>query len=182
MITDRHDFRLRYMNDPVLKESTAAVEQYHPGIKDICLRMIDVMYGMRAYGLAANQVGIPLRIFVMDTEFSFDKKQRPINKNPITLINPEIIEQGGSQNGEEGCLSIPNQRLRIERSKSITVRYMDIDGLVQIKTFTDLAARCVQHEIDHLEGKLMIDHVPQNQKMLVAARHVQEMRKIGRNR
>ena len=171
MISDRHNFKLRYMGDELLNEPTEEVEEVHDGIKDIAQRMIDIMYFMRAFGLAANQVGLPYRMFVMDVKCQYDKKRRPINKNPIVMINPKIIESNGTQEDLEGCLSIPGQEFKIKRSEQILVEYVDLDGEKRQAVCTGLEARCVQHEIDHLDGKLITDYINDQQRMMARAKH-----------
>lgn len=177
MITDRLDFKLRYMGNDILRQKTEEVT-YHSGIKDICNKMIDIMYHMRAWGLAANQVGIPYRIFVMDTEYSLDKKRRPIDKRPFTFINPVITSTSDTTKvAPEGCLSIPGQEIKKERHVSVNVEYIGIDGHTYHDTFHDLAARCIQHEVDHLDGKLMIDDLPNQQRLLIQSKHMKNMRR-----
>lgn len=165
------------MGSEILTNPTEEVT-YHEGIKEIAIKMIDIMYHMRAWGLAANQVGIPYRMFVMDTHYNLDKKRRPIDKNPITLINPDIISESEETSvDKEGCLSIPGQEIRKERFNAVTVAYLDIDGQQRVQEFFGLAARCIQHEVDHLDGKLMIDDLPPQQKLLIKSRHLKNIRR-----
>jgi peptide deformylase len=178
MIIDRHNFKLRYMGDDVLNEPAKDVEEVHDGIKEIINKMIDIMYFMRAFGLAANQVGVPYRMFVMDVKCEYDKKRRPINKKPIVMINPKIIEKDGEQVGPEGCLSIPGQEFNISRADTITVQFTNLDGDIQQAICTGLEARCVQHEIDHLDGKLVTDYIDEKQKMMAKVNHQKIIRKM----
>ena len=165
------------MGDELLDQPTEPVVEVHEGIKEIANKMIDLMYFMRAFGLAANQVGIPYRMFVMDVKCDYDKKRRPINKKPIVMINPEIIESEGSQTGDEGCLSIPGQHFKIKRDKTITVKYLDIEGEERTAVCEGLEARCVQHEIDHLNGVLMTEYMTPKQRMMVKVNHQKNLRK-----
>jgi len=113
--------------------------------------MIRAMYNNYGIGLAAIQVGYPLRIFVMDVNRSFE--------HPQVFINPEIIKKSKeSLTDFEGCLSAPGKRGEVKRYIRITLKYQDEKGEEIVKTFYNLAARCIQHEMDHLEGKLCIDY------------------------
>ena len=110
--------------------------------------MFETMHAARGIGLAAPQVGRPERLAVVDIE-----------NNPIVVVNPEIILTDGSAKGEEGCLSIPEVFGDVDRATRITLRAMDRDGKPFELEATDLLARCLQHEIDHLHGKLFIDYL-----------------------
>jgi peptide deformylase len=110
--------------------------------------MFDTMYAAEGIGLAAPQVGRTERVFVMD-----------VDDNPMTMINPEIIERDGSERAEEGCLSIPEIFGDVDRATRIVARATGLDGEQFEVELTDLAARCVQHELDHLDGKLFIDYM-----------------------
>jgi peptide deformylase len=110
--------------------------------------MFDTMYAAEGIGLAAPQVGRSERVFVMD-----------VDDNPLAMINPEIIEREGSERAEEGCLSIPEIFGDVDRATRIVARAIGVDGKPFEVELTDLAARCVQHELDHLDGKLFIDYM-----------------------
>ena len=113
--------------------------------------MMRAMYNNHGIGLAAIQVGYPLRMFVMDVNRSFE--------HPQVFINPEIIKKSKeSLTDFEGCLSAPGKRGEVKRYIRITLKYQDEKGEEIVKTFYNLAARCIQHEMDHLEGKLCIDY------------------------
>jgi len=113
--------------------------------------MMRAMYNNHGIGLAAIQVGYPLRMFVMDVNRSFE--------HPQIFINPEIIKKSQeSLTDFEGCLSAPGKRGEVKRYIRITLKYQDEKGEEIVKTFYNLAARCIQHEMDHLEGKLCIDY------------------------
>jgi peptide deformylase len=111
------------------------------------------MYEVQGVGLAAPQIGISLRLSVIDTSFKEDPEAR------LVLANPEIIKVEGKQAGGEGCLSIPDFRENLPRGKSVTIRAQDIHGNWYEKTGEDLLARAFQHEIDHLNGTLYIHHL-----------------------
>jgi peptide deformylase len=114
--------------------------------------MLETMYAAPGVGLAAVQVGVPRRLIVLDTS---EKEAEP---NPLVLINPEVVSLGSELRlHEEGCLSIPDVRFEIERPSSLVVRYLDRDGKQQEMAADGLLATAIQHEIDHLNGKLIID-------------------------
>ena len=139
--------------DPRLKTVCTQVTNIDDSIKKLCLDMIDTMYKYSGVGLAAPQVGILKRVVVMDCSNEEEK-------NPIILINPEVL--GTSEEDsvfEEGCLSIPDIREQIKRPSSVRVKFTDINGVLNEDCFKDLWATCIQHEIDHLNGKLFIDYL-----------------------
>ncbi|HKL76833.1 MAG TPA: peptide deformylase [Gammaproteobacteria bacterium] len=113
--------------------------------------MLETMYGAQGVGLAAPQVDHHIRLLVIDV--SEDRSA------PVALINPEITEAEGEQEGDEGCLSVPGVFEPVTRAAAVTVRYTDRDGNAQEGHFEGLAARAVQHELDHLDGKLFVDYL-----------------------
>ena len=116
--------------------------------------MLETMYAAPGVGLAAVQVGVPRRLFVLDTA----KDEEP--PQPLVLINPEIVALGAEMRvHEEGCLSIPDERVPIERPSTVTVRFLDREGKTQELAAEGLLATAIQHEIDHLNGKLIIDYL-----------------------
>ncbi|MBN1227377.1 MAG: peptide deformylase [Deltaproteobacteria bacterium] len=139
--------------DSVLKEIAEPVENIDSEIQGIIDRMADLMYGNSGIGLAANQVGIPKRIIIFD--INYRENQRDLN----VLINPVILSGEDKIVYEEGCLSVPYFNGKINRKKYIKVQGLNRDGnLVDIDA-EDLTAICIQHEIDHLDGVLILDHV-----------------------
>ena len=139
--------------DPRLKKISTQVTNIDERIKKLCLDMIDTMYSHSGVGLAAPQVGVLKRVVVMDC--SDDEE-----KSPVTLINPEIVWSSEEVSKfEEGCLSIPHIREEIKRPSSVQVKFTDISGISKESYFTSLWATCIQHEIDHLNGKLFIDYL-----------------------
>ena len=115
--------------------------------------MFETMYGAPGVGLAAPQVGVLKRLFVMDCSSGKDKKQK------VVLINPVIETEEGEQVGDEGCLSFPGVFLEIKRPQRVIVRARDIDGSEMSLDVMDLQARCVSHETDHLDGELFINYL-----------------------
>ena len=139
--------------DPRLKTVCTPVTNIDDSIKKLCLDMIDTMYKYSGVGLAAPQVGILKRVVVMDCSDEGEK-------NPTILINPEVIEISEEDSVfEEGCLSIPDIREEIKRPSSVRIKFTDIKGVLTEYWFKDLWATCIQHEIDHLNGKLFIDYL-----------------------
>jgi peptide deformylase len=140
------DKRLRLLSKPVAKIDAAT--------KQLVEDMFDTMYDAPGIGLAAIQIGEPRRIVTMDLA----KKDEP--KEPQVFINPELISHSDDKNiHEEGCLSIPEYYEEVERPASVQVRYLDLDGKQHEIEAEGLLATCIQHEIDHLNGVLFIDHI-----------------------
>ena len=145
--------------DQRLRTVAKAVEQITPEIKTITTNMLETMYDENGVGLAATQVNIHLRIAVIDVSEERDQ--------PMVLINPEIIEQSGEEESQEGCLSVPDTHADVQRSEFVTVQFLDIDGNSQTLNADGLLAVCIQHELDHLKGKLFIDYLsPFKQKRI----------------
>ncbi len=148
--------------NPILSEQSLPVDQIDQGIKTLVQDMIDTMYDQKGAGLAAVQIGVLKRIFVMD--LGPEKK-----KNPLHFINPEITwTSDETETWEEGCLSVPGQYTNITRQAECKVKYLTLDGKEQESHYKGREAECVQHEIDHLDGKLFIDYLsPLRRKMIV---------------
>jgi peptide deformylase len=139
--------------DPVLETPAAPVTEFDAKFKKLIDDMFESMYEAQGVGLAAPQIGISLRVSVIDTSFKEDPTAR------LVLANPQIVKVEGKQNGGEGCLSIPDFRENLTRGKTVTVRAQDVNGIWYEKTGEDLLARAFQHEIDHLNGTLYIHHL-----------------------
>lgn len=139
---------IRVLGDPILRERTAPTPSVTDELRALIADMFETMYAAEGIGLAAPQVGRSERVFVMD-----------VDDNPLAMINPEIIEREGSERAEEGCLSIPEIFGDVDRATRIIARATDLDGKPFEVELTELAARCVQHELDHLDGKLFIDYM-----------------------
>jgi peptide deformylase len=139
--------------DPVLETPAAPVTEFDDKLKKLVEDMFESMYEAQGVGLAAPQIGVSLHLSVIDTSFNEDPKAR------LVLANPRIISAEGKQAGGEGCLSIPDFRENLTRSKRVTIRAQDVHGKWYEKTAEDLLARAFQHEIDHLNGKLYIHHL-----------------------
>ena len=131
--------------DPKLRQKAKAVERFDAALQKFIDDMFETMYAAKGIGLAAPQVGRLERLSVID-----------VDKQPIVLINPEIIESEGTIKGEEGCLSIPEIYGDVERAARVVVRAMGVDGKPFEIEGRELLSRCMQHEIDHLHGRLFI--------------------------
>lgn len=139
--------------DPVLETPAETVTEFNSDLKKLVEDMFESMYAAHGVGLAAPQIGIAKRIAVIDVTF----KEKPDAR--LVLINPEIIGREGKQNGQEGCLSLPDFRENVARANVVTVRAQDVEGNWFEKSGDDLLARAFCHEIDHLNGRLFISHV-----------------------
>lgn len=141
--------------DKKLREKSEPIEKIDKNIKTILDNMAETMYDAPGIGLAANQIGINMQLAVIDCEYGENKK-----KNPLFLINPEIIWKSKEMTiFKEGCLSIPEIYEEVERSTKCRIRYKDKKDTIQELECDGLLSTCVQHEIDHLSGKLFIDYL-----------------------
>jgi peptide deformylase len=141
---------LRYPN-PLLRVPAQPIKHIDANIKQIVSDMYETMYANNGVGLAATQVGIAHRIFVMDVSSTRDKK--------YCVINPEILNREGTQFDTEGCLSVGDTYDKVERALKVHLRAMDLDGNTFELHAENLMAACIQHETDHLNGVLFIDHL-----------------------
>ena len=145
--------------DPRLLEVSKHVTLINNEVKDLLKDMLEIMYKSNGIGLAAPQVGVLKRLVVMDCS------DQTIKKKPLKFINPEILNLSSEKSEfEEGCLSLPTQYAKVERPSSIEVRYEDENGKKIKKNFSGIEAICLQHEIDHLDGKLFVDHISKLKK------------------
>lgn len=160
--------------DPRLKKVCAPVSDVSDELRALADDMLETMYHAPGIGLAAPQVGVMDRLLVMDCV-----KEENETPRPMVLINPEIVASSDEKNVyEEGCLSIPEQFAEVTRPKLVDVRWMDLDGNEQQETFDGLWATCVQHEIDHLNGKLFIDYLGPMKRQMITRR----MQKLKREK
>ncbi len=140
--------------EPVLREKAVKVDTVTPEIQQILSDMLETMYETHGVGLAANQVGLLKRLVVMDCSGADEKP------NPIKMVNPEIVQKSPDMVlHNEGCLSVPREYADVERHEWVVVRYLDENGILQELKATDLLSICVQHELEHLDGILFIDHL-----------------------
>ncbi len=155
--------------DPRLAEKSLPVVAVDDGIRLLVDDMFETMYKNEGVGLAAPQVGALVRVLVIDCgEREGHDPDAPLTPSePIALINPEIVAREGTISWEEGCLSVPGYSDAIERSRQITVRFLNRDGEPQTLTATGLLSVCIQHEIDHLEGILFVDRLSRLKQQMV---------------
>jgi peptide deformylase len=140
---------IRIMGDPVLREKARPVKEFSPALKRLAADMLETMYESQGVGLAAPQVGISERLFVFDDG----------ETGPMAIVNPELYDPDGIQDGEEGCLSIPGIYFNVERANRIRVRGYDLDGNPLDLDGEGLLARILQHETDHVDGILFVDRL-----------------------
>jgi peptide deformylase len=157
--------------DPRLLSVSKPVTQFGPELKQLAADMTETMRQANGIGLAAIQIGEAIRMMVMDVHFDQEDKGES-----LVLCNPEVLIQEGSETIEEGCLSIPDVREEVERSFKVKVKGRDVDGAEQVLEFEGLLARCVLHEIDHMNGKLFIQKVPAV-KRLFLKKQLDELKK-----
>lgn len=158
-------FPIVLYGDPVLKKKAVDVEMNDENVKEFINSLFETMYAAQGVGLAAPQVGESLRIFVIDTTPMEENEEDGLKQ---AFINPEILEQEGEPWAfEEGCLSIPGIREDVDRKPKIRMKYFDEHWNLFEKEFDDLKARVIQHEYDHIEGKLFTDYLSPLKKRLL---------------
>lgn len=151
--------------DPILRKTSAPIERVDGHLRQLADDMLETMYAAPGVGLAAPQIGILRRLIVLDT--AGDKEE----KRPLVLINPEIVKLGDTMRlHEEGCLSIPEVLVEIERPATLTVKYIDRHGKPQQLEAEGLLATAIQHEVDHLNGRLIIDFLSRLKRDMVVRR------------
>jgi len=160
--------------DPVLKKRATEISKDHPNLEQIIANMYETMYGAHGVGLAAPQVGLSIRLFLVDTApFSEDESYTPEEQAELkafkrTFINAKILEESGEEwSFNEGCLSIPNVREDVWRCPKVKIEYQDEDFTTHVEEFEGLIARVIQHEYDHIEGILFTDKVSSLKKRLL---------------
>lgn len=159
--------------DPVLRKRAKDIEPSSLDVKTLSDNMFETMYAASGVGLAAPQIGQSVRLFVVDGEpLNEDEPEEDIDKTLIgfkkVFINPEIIEEAGDDWAfEEGCLSIPGIRGEVVRPEIVVIRYFDTDWNQHEEEYEGMAARIIQHEYDHLDGKLFTDYLPSLRRTLI---------------
>lgn len=162
--------------DPRLKKVSASVDDLTDARRALADDMLETMYDAPGIGLAAPQVGVLERLIVLDC--AKDEGQPP---RPLVMFNPEVVAASDETRVyEEGCLSIPEQYADVTRPSEVTVRWMDRDGAEQEESFAGLWATCVQHEIDHLDGKLFIDYLGTLKRQMITRKMVKLKRELAR--
>jgi peptide deformylase len=159
--------------DPLLRLVSKPVERVDGQLRKLAGDMLETMYDAPGIGLAAIQVGEPVRMLVIDLA----KEEEP--KAPQVFVNPDVVESSDQRSVyEEGCLSIPDYYAEVERPSSVRVKYFDLDGKEQEVAAEGLLATCLQHEIDHLNGVLFIDHISKLKRDMV----VRKFRKLAKEK
>ena len=160
--------------DAVLKKKAEFIDKDYPELDTLISNMYDTMYGAHGVGLAAPQIGLPVRIFLVDTEpFADDESYSEAEREQLksfkkTFINAEILEEEGDEWAfNEGCLSIPDVREDVFRQPKVTVKYQDEQFNTYTETYDGLIARVIQHEYDHIEGVLFTDKLSSFKKRLI---------------
>ena len=139
---------------PALRWKSKPIQEINDDLRRIVAEMFELMYAAKGIGLAANQVGLPFRLFVLNLSADPELKDEE-----IVFINPDILKRKGTTEGEEGCLSFPGMYGQVKRAAKIEIEAFDLDGECFEYSLDELAARAVQHESDHLDGVLFIDRV-----------------------
>jgi peptide deformylase len=162
--------------DEILKQPSKAVTDINDAVRELLDDMADTMYFSRGIGLAAVQVGVHLKMVVVD--ISWDERDDS-TRRPMKLINPEILESSQTMRGyKEGCLSFPEQYSEVERPDSITIRYLDENGSPKQVIADGLLATCLQHEIDHTNGITFVDHISRLKRDMIHKK-LNKMKKAG---
>ena len=179
--------------DPRLKTVSARVDTFDDELKALVADMFETMYDARGIGLAAIQVGEPLRVLVIDLQpddpdaepeectahGGHHHTHQPVKNEPRVFVNPEILDPAEELNVyQEGCLSVPDIYADVERPKACRVRWQDLEGNVHEEEMEGMMATCIQHEMDHLEGVLFIDHLSRL-KRTMALKKLEKLRKAA---
>ena len=153
--------------DPRLRKISSPVEQVDDGVRALVADMFETMYAAPGIGLAAIQVGVPKRILVIDLQEPEEEGGAPV-KDPRVFINPEILIHSDQEVPyTEGCLSVPDQYAEVDRPDRIRARWLDLDGKPHEEDIEGLLATCLQHEMDHLNGILFIDHLSRLKREMI---------------
>ena len=147
---------MRILPDPILRRKAIKIAKITPQLKKLVENMVDTMRDQSGVGLAANQVGSLQKVAVIET---------PDMEEPMVLINPEIMKTEGERQVTEGCLSVPGWRGTVNRSEKVRVKAMGLDGKTYRLNAEDLLAQALEHEIDHLNGILYIDHLADHESL-----------------
>jgi peptide deformylase len=178
--------------DPRLKTVSKPVESFDEGLKALAADMFETMYAANGIGLAAIQVGEPIRLLVIDLQPEDPDAEpevcdhgghrhthQPTKREPRVFVNPVILDPAAEMNTyQEGCLSVPEIYADVERPKTCRVRWQDLDGKVHEEAMEGIMATCIQHEMDHLEGILFIDHLSRLKRSM-ALKKLEKLRKAA---
>jgi peptide deformylase len=161
------DARLRRRSDPV--------EKITDELRELAADLLETMYDEPGIGLAAPQVGAPVRLAVVDTAWAEEGGER----SPVVLVNPEIVEREGKIVWTEGCLSVPDFTAEVERAERVVMRALDLEGKEIVEEARGLRAVCFQHELDHLDGVLFIDRIGRLKRDLYVQKRKKALREEG---
>ena len=162
--------------DPLLRAPSAPVETVDGELKRLIADMFETMYEAPGIGLAAVQVAVPRRLVIIDLQDPEEEDGEPV-KRPHVFINPEILHRSdGTKTYNEGCLSIPDQYAEIERPDTVRARWLDEQGKAREGEFDGLMSVCLQHEVDHLNGILFIDHLSRLKRDMIVRKVVKARR------
>ncbi len=179
--------------DPYLKQISEPVEKFDDELRALVADMFETMYDAPGIGLAAIQIGVPLRVLVIDLQPEDEDAEpevctahggehhshRPLKKEPRVFINPEVFDPSEELAVyNEGCLSVPEIYADVERPARIRARWQDLDGKVHEEAMDGMMATCLQHEMDHLEGVLFIDHLSRLKRQM-ALKKLEKLRKAA---
>jgi peptide deformylase len=159
--------------DKRLREISKPISEITDEIRALAQDLCDVMYDEPGIGLAAPQVGVPVRLIVVDTEWTQEDGER----NPLILVNPEITERDGEITWTEGCLSVPDFEAEVERSHRVRLIARDLEGQAVDIDAREIQAVCFQHEIDHLDGVLFIDRISRLKRNLYVKKRKKQLRR-----
>ena len=154
--------------DPRLKKIAAPVIKIDDSIRRLARDLAETMYEAPGIGLAATQVDVHLRVIAIDASETRDQL--------LVLVNPELVESEGVQIGEEGCLSVPGIYDKVERAERVVVRYLDLEGNKKTVAADGLLAVCLQHEMDHLQGRVFVEHLSLLKQNRIKAKLVKQSR------
>lgn len=158
------------VGNAVLRKVAEPITEDYPALQELIANMFETMHKADGVGLAAPQVGLPIRLFVIDLE-AFREDKPELADFKVAMINPEILDFGDETvQAEEGCLSIPGIHENVLRSKSIRIKYSDADFNEHVEVFSDFKARVIQHEYDHLEGNLFTDKVSPVRRQMIKSK------------
>ena len=165
--------------DPFLKQISKPVDEVTKEIQDLMDDMLDTMYDAPGIGLAAVQIGVPLRVIVMDISW---RNEEGI-KEPLYFVNPEItVKTKNLSTYEEGCLSVPDQYAEIDRPEECEINFLDYNAKTSTLNAKGLLATCIQHEMDHLEGILFIDHLSNMKRNMIVKKLIKTKKQSKKER
>src|SRR3954452_12224391 len=165
--------------DPRLRQISSPVEKVDDEVRALVTDMFETMYAAPGIGLAAIQVGVPKRILVIDLQEPEEEGGEPV-RDPRVFINPEILQASDQEVPyTEGCLSVPDQYAEVDRPDRIHARWLDLEGRVHEEEIEGLLATCLQHEMDHLEGILFIDHLSRLKREMILKKLTKQRKEQG---